>query len=53
MVLGKIKINRIISNFRKKCVNIMKNADINEEESFKPNCDYIETRSESEVFKGV
>ena len=39
--------------YRKKCVNIMKNADINEEESFKPNCDYIETRSESEVFKGV
>ena len=38
--------------YRKKCVNIMKNVDINEEDNFKPNIQNIETQSQ-ETYKGV
>ena len=38
--------------YRKKCAGIMKNVDIKEEESFKPNVQNIETQSQ-ETIKGV
>ena len=38
--------------YRKKCIGIMKNVDIKEEESFKPNIQNIETQSQ-ETIKGV
>lgn len=38
--------------YRKKCINIMKNVDIKEEESFKPNIQNIETQSQT-IYKEV
>ena len=37
--------------YRKKCVNLMKNVDIEENENYKPNIQNIETRTE-EIYKG-